>query len=76
MHSRLSGRKILTLKVQVPSKIWREGQTSIRCLLCANENAEGFAHMSSVLLFTPGFNVGISRINKDLPPFLLFCGVK
>lgn len=75
MHSRLSGRKILTLKVQVPSKIWCEGQTSIRCLLCANENAAGFAHMSSVL-FTPDFNVGIRRINKGLLPFLPICGVK
>lgn len=72
MHSRLSGRKILTLKVQVPSKTWCEGQTSIRCLLCANENAEGFVHPSSVLLFTPGFNVGIGRIKAFYSFFCRF----
>lgn len=74
MHSRLSGREILTLKVQVPSKTWFEGQTSIRCLLCANENAEGFVHPYSVLLFTPGFNVGIRRIKAFYPLFCRFVG--
>lgn len=76
MHSCLSDRKILTLKVQVPSKTWCEGQTYIRCLLCANENAEGFVHRSSVLLFTPGFNVKNQKNKGFLSSFLLFCGVK
>lgn len=72
MHSHLSSGKILTLKVQVPSKTWCEGQTSIRCLLCANENAEGFVHPSSVLLVHPGFIVGIERLKAFYPPFLPF----
>ena len=57
MHYCLSGIKTLTLKVQVPSKTWCEGQPFIRCLLCANENAEGFMCHSSVLPLTSGFNV-------------------
>lgn len=39
-----------------PLKTWCEGQPFIRCLLCANENAEGFACHSSVLPLNSGFN--------------------
>lgn len=57
MHYCLSGIKTLTLKLQVPSKTWCEGQPFIRCLLCANENAGGFMCRCSVLLLTQSFNV-------------------
>lgn len=57
MHYCLSGIKTLTLKLQVPSKTWCEGQPFIRCLLCANEKAGGFMCHSSVLPLTSGFNV-------------------
>lgn len=57
MHYCLSGIKTLTLKLQVPSKTWCEGQPFIRCLLCANENAEGFSCDFSVLLLTLTSNV-------------------
>lgn len=71
MHYCLSGIKTLTLKLQVPSKTWCEGQPFIRCLLCANENAEGFMCHSSVLLSTPSFNVE----KKELQGYeqVLFC---
>lgn len=52
MHYCLSGIKTLTLKLQVLSKTWCEGQPFIRCLLCANENAEGFMCHFCVLLLT------------------------
>lgn len=76
MHSRLSGRKILTLKVQVPSKTWCEGQTSITCLLCANENAEGFSHMSSVLCSPRTLMLESRELKKKVSHLLSFCGVK
>lgn len=57
MHYCLSVIKTLTLKLQVPSKTWCEGQPFIRRLLCANENAEGFVCHSSVLPLTSSFNV-------------------
>lgn len=56
MHYCLSGIKALTLKLQVPSKTWCEGQPFIRCLLCANENAGGFLCHSSVPLPALRFN--------------------
>lgn len=71
MHYCLSGIKTLTLKLQVPSKTWCEGQPFIRCLLCANENAEGFMCHSSLLLPTSSFNVE----KKELQGYeqVLFC---
>ena len=71
MHYCLSGIKTLTLKLQVPSKTWCEGQPFIRCLLCANENAEGFMCHSTVLLLTSSLNVR----NKELHSYeqVLFC---
>lgn len=61
MHYCLSGIKTLTLKLQVPSKTWCEGQPFIRFLLCANENAEGFVCHSSVPQLTSSFNVKIKE---------------
>lgn len=78
MHYCLSGIKTLTLKLQVPSKTWCEGQPFIRCLLCANENAEGFMCHSSVLL-TSRFNVEKKELQANeqvLFCFQPFCGVK
>lgn len=83
MHYCLSGLKTLTLKVQVPSKTWCEGQPFIRCLLCANENAEGFMCHPSVLPLTSSFMCKKARITRlgtsDFSfCFVLqpFCGIK
>lgn len=78
MHYCLSGIKTLTLKLQVPSKTWCEGQPFIRCLLCANENAEGFMCHSSVLLSTSSFNVEKKELQgyeQVLFCFQIFCKV-